>query len=360
MPPMLKTLVWELDQKAKGAAAAGVHAGAHNGHFRELDDPAVISNLLADEQHLLWLDLTAPSDDELRLIAEEFSLHPLAVEDAAKQQQRPKIDEYENHYFMVVFAIEVLTPPEGAGTAEPDQLLPTNNFNIHEIDLFIGKRFLITVHKGPLPYLNDLLDRWRHNSRAIDEGIGVLLYTLLDGIVDGYFPVLDDIIERVEELEENLFTNVVHQGKRYDMRSLFQVKRDLLQLRRVIAPERDTLLILARQEVHLFEHNITVYFQDVYDHVMRVTEAIDVYQDLLTNALESYLSLVSNNLNQVMKTLTSFTVILATPTVIAGIYGMNFDNMPELHWTYGYPFALGLMLLTALLLFVYFRRKGWI
>ena len=360
MRQMLKTLVWELDRQNGKAPDDAASAGIvpHNGHFQELANPEQISNLLADESHLLWLDLTNPSAEEMRLIAEEFSLHPLAVEDATKHQQRPKIEEYDNSYFMVVFAIEVQQRDEAS--AQGNQLIATSNFKIHEIDLFIGKRFLITVHQEPLPYLEEMLDRWRHNSHAIDEGIGVLLYTLLDGIVDGYFPVLDEIIERVEELEENLFTNVVHQGKRYDMRSLFQVKRDLLQLRRVIAPERDTLLILARQEVPLFDRAVTVYFQDVYDHVMRVTDAIDVYQDLLTNALESYLSLVSNNLNQVMKTLTSFTVILAVPTVIAGIYGMNFDNMPELHWTYGYPFALGLMAVTALLLFVYFRRKGWI
>ena len=172
--------------------------------------------------------------------------------------------------------------------------------------------------------------------------------------------MLDDIVERVETLEENLFAEVVTKGKTYDMRSLFQIKKDLLHLRRVIAPERDSLLVLARQEIPLFDRKVAVYFQDVYDHVVRVTDAIDIYQDLLTNALESYLSLVSNNLNQVMKTLTSLTVILAVPTVIAGIYGMNFDNMPELKWEHGYFYALALMLTSVVLVFVYFRRKRWI
>jgi len=289
------------------------------------------------------------------LIAREFSLHPLAIEDAGKGNQRPKIDDYENFYFMVIFALEQVTEERTDGRSSN-----TGRFRIQELDLFIGERFLITVHKAPLPFLDTMRERWSHNKLATNEGIGVLVYTVLDGIVDAYFPVLDSIVERVEELEEVLFTGVVHQGRMYDMRSLFQIKRDLLNLRRVIAPERDALLVLARQEIHLFDRKIAVYFQDVYDHVVRVTDSIDIYQDLLTNALESYLSLVNNNLNQVMKTLTSLTVMLVVPTLIAGIYGMNFDNMPELHWEFGYPFALMLMALSAGSLFLYFKRRRWL
>ena len=349
---MLKTLVWEGYHRA---GANGADGAVSNGHFRQLDDPNLISECLAAGDQLIWLDLSDPTPEEMALIAQEFNLHPLAVEDAGKGNQRPKIDAYDTFYFMVVYALEQI---EQAG---PDgRMQTTGRFRIQEVDLFIGERYLITVHRTPLAFLDQLGERWRKNSQAINEGIGVLVYTLLDGIVDEYFPVLDSIIERVEELEEVLFTGVVHEGRMYDMRSLFQIKRDLLNLRRVIAPERDALLVLARQEIHLFDRKIAVYFQDVYDHVVRVTDAIDIYQDLLTNALESYLSLVNNNLNQVMKTLTSLTVMLVVPTLIAGIYGMNFDNMPELHWDFGYPFALLLMALSAGTLFYYFRRKRWL
>src|SRR5688572_8764846 len=350
---MLKTLVWGGYHRNEDGSIAHATHGA--GHFRELDDPSEISTCLNAGNQLIWLDLADPSEDELNLIAQEFNLHPLAMEDAAKGNQRPKIDDYEHFYFMVVFALEQIEEPGRDGRP-----VPTGRFRIQEVDLFIGERFLITAHRAPLPFLDDMRERWRKNSQAINEGIGVLVYTMLDGIVDEYFPVLDSIIERVEELEEVLFTGVVHQGRMYDMRSLFQIKRDLLNLRRVIAPERDALLVLARQEIHLFDRKIAVYFQDVYDHVVRVTDSIDIYQDLLTNALESYLSLVNNNLNQVMKTLTSLTVMLVVPTLIAGIYGMNFDNMPELRWDFGYPFALLLMALSAGSLFMYFRRKRWL
>jgi magnesium transporter len=299
------------------------------------------------------------------------------VEDAAKHSQRPKIDEYDTFYLMVVFGIEPVGPlgstadatsaVQSAAAAVDQQAtrerrtpLSPVRFKLHEIDLFVGERFLITVHETALPLVDQMAERWRHNSRVINEGIGVLLYTLLDSIVDAYFPILDDVVERVSDLEERLFTGPAGRDKASGTRGLFQLKRDLLQLRRVIAPERDALLVLTRQEVPLFDRTVAVYFQDVYDHVVRVTDAIDVYQDLLTSALDSYLSMVSNDLNQVMKTLTSVTVILIVPTLIAGIYGMNFDQIPELHWGYGYPFALVVMAVSVVALFTYFRRKGWI
>jgi magnesium transporter len=346
-----KTFLGGAGQGGNGAGQPGLPA-----FCRELDDPTEISDLLASPGHYLWLDLTAPSRDELRLIAEEFSLHPLAVEDAAEHSQRPKIEQYDGFYLMVIFAITRDAGPEAddfAGT----------RVRLHEIDLFIGERYLITVHQEPFPLFEALADRWRQNRRVLDEGIGVLVYTLLDAVVDAYFPILDGIVDRIEALEEALFAgSEPRRGatETVDVRELFRVKKDLLQMRRVVAPERDSLLVLTRQEAHLFDRRIALYFQDVYDHVLRLTDTIDTYQDLLTNALDSYLAIVSNNLNQVMKTLTALTVILMVPTLIAGIYGMNFEQMPELRWTYGYPLALGMMGLTAAGLFLYFRRKGWI
>ena len=388
---MLRTLVWEASEDDDSALAPAADTEGPplapdgvswplNGSgrapppfCRELDDPQQISDLLELPDHYLWLDLTAPTEGELRLIAEEFSLHPLAVEDAAEHSQRPKIDQYDGFYLMVVFAITAINgdgaPGQDAGQGEGEGGEPWGpghlagaRVRLHEIDLFIGQRFLISVHQTPLPLFEALAERWRQNRRVLDEGIGVLVYTMLDAIVDAYFPILDGIVDRIEDLEEALFSGsgAGQGGDPGDVRDLFLVKKDLLQMRRVVAPERDSLLVLTRQEQHLFDRHTALYFQDVYDHVVRLTDTIDVYQDLLTNALDSYLAIVSNNLNQVMKTLTALTVILMAPTLIAGIYGMNFDQMPELRWGYGYPLALGLMATVALGLFVYFRRKGWI
>ncbi|MBI3971728.1 MAG: magnesium/cobalt transporter CorA [Chloroflexi bacterium] len=368
---MIKTYVWE-------PGVNGIEARDFARELRGTPELETISDLLDAHDRLIWLDLERPSPEDLRLVAEEFGFHELAVEDAGKRHQRPKIEEYESFYFLVVYAVR----PAGSAThaaaepaAEEDEVtqarrrqvqLSTGSFILDEISCFVGERYLVTVHDAPIPYLDQTLDRWRRNRKAIAEGIGVLLYTILDGVVDGYFPILDDILERAEALQETIFVGI-DGGQAFDMQSLFELKRDLLALRRVLVPERDVFLVLARQNISLFDRAVNRYFQDVYDHVVRITETMDVYQDLLTNALEAYLSLVSNKLtvqsnqlNQVMKTLTSLTLIFIVPTLIAGIYGMNFEHMPELRWRYGYVWALGLMAATGSALFVYFRRKHWL
>ncbi len=365
---MLKTLVWQpsnVDPNVSMPTVPGIVPVV-----RELADVTEISDILASGNACVWLDLEGATPEELALIQKEFSLHPLAIEDAARQAQRPKLEEYDDTYFMVVFAIEMNQGLVKVGNvfevaeAEPPPRtygwLEGTPFHLHEVDLFIGSRFLITSHSVPLPVIDKVWRRWASQPGPIEGGTGTITYRVLDAIVDEFFPVLDGIVEEVEELEQRLFTQVQKGAKNNDLRALFRIKRDLLQLRRVLGPERDAVLALSRQDIPLFDRRVTFYFQDVYDHIARLTDSLDVYQDMLTNALESYLSLVSNNLNEVMKTLTSVTVMFMVPTLIAGIYGMNFDVMPELHSNLGYPFALALMIGSAAALFIYFRRREWI
>jgi magnesium transporter len=360
---MLKALVWG---EAHQAPPAAPPPEADGRAFRALADPTELAGLLAEPESRLWIDLLAPSPDELRGTAEAFSLHPLAVEDAAKHNQRPKIEEYDAFYFMVVFALEAVDEDDALDLL-PETAISAGRFIIHELDLFIGERYLVTVHDAHLPLLDEVAQRWRAARRTTGEGIGSLTHALLDVVVDAYFPVLDGIAARVEEMGMSLLASASPQGTPYDSRRLFLVQRDLLQLRQVVAPERDTLRVLARQEEPLFDRRVALYLRDVYDHAERVTDTIDLYQDLLNSAQQSYLSLVSNNLtqasndlSQVMKTLTSLTLMLTVPTLIVGIYGMNFQNMPELGWSYGYPFALGLMAASAAVLFLVLKRKGWL
>jgi magnesium transporter len=373
---MLRTLVWRPKaSKAKVVvpAPADILSDLHllDERAHVLEDPARISDCMADGRACVWVDLTDPTPEELAMVQEEFGLHPLAVEDAARQAQRPKIEAYEGTYFMVVFAIELNADMVKVGSVFDDQddsvapayrlgWLAGTPFHLHEVDLFIGKNFLVTSHAVPLPVIDRTWNRWLANPVSSEEGIGSVTYRVLDAMVDEYFPVLDGIVEEVEELEQRLF-NMAHRGaKNEDLRALFRIKRDLLQLRRVLGPERDAVLVLSRGDMQLFDRKVGFYFQDVYDHIARLTDSLDVYQDMLTNALESYLSLVSNNLNEVMKTLTSVTVMFMAPTLIAGIYGMNFQYMPELEWAYGYPFALALMLGSVVGTFIFFRRREWI
>jgi magnesium transporter len=226
-----------------------------------------------------------------------------------------------------------------------------------EVDLFVGKNYLVTVHDGSLAALAETAERWCRNVETLgNRGIGLLVYSLLDALVDGYFPCLDELGERVEELETAIF----ERARADQQEEIFALKKDLLAIRRVLGPERDVMNVLVRRDAPVFEEGVAVYFQDVYDHILRVTDAIDTYRDLLSSALDAHLSVTSFHLNEVVRRLTASSIILMTVTLIAGIYGMNFANMPELDWTYGYPFALGLMIVTAGALGLLFKRIDWL
>lgn len=311
-----------------------------------------ILQLLKREDSLIWLDVEDPTEDEIVRLADVFAIHPLAIEDIHKAHQRPKIDVYEHFYFLVFYDIDYID--EGDLIDE------------HELAAVIGKNYLLTFHREPIEEIDEVAARFHRNSQEIERGIGVLLYSLLDTIVDHYFPVIDQIGERIEELEAAV---VEHQKGLRDggMADIFSLKRELIHLRRQIAPERDAMAVLARRELPIVSTATGVYFQDLYEHVLRVTDAVDVYRDLLSGVLDSYLSVNSNNLavaandlNNIMKRLTAYSIILMGMTLVPGIYGMNFDNMPELHLRFGYPGALGLMVVVGLVLGFFFKRQDWI
>ncbi len=315
-------------------------------------DRAKVMQLLAHDDSLIWLDIEHPEEDEIRRLAEVFALHPLAVEDIHKAHQRPKIDVYDDFYFLVFYDV--------------DYIEDGDRIDEHELAVAIGKNYLLTFHQEPIEEIEEVAARFRRNSQEIERGIGVLLYSLLDTIVDHYFPVIDQIGERIEELEASV---VEHQGtdRGTSMSDIFRLKRELIHLRRQIAPERDAMAVLARRELPIVSAATGVYFQDLYEHVLRVTDAVDVYRDLLSGVLDSYLSvnsnnlaIAANNLNAVMKKLTSYSIILMGMALVTGVYGMNFDNMPELHLSFGYPAALALMAVVGLGLAFFFKRKDWL
>jgi magnesium transporter len=298
--------------------------------------------LLTEPGAMVWIDLTAPHPAALERLADVCHLHPLAIEDARQPHNRPKIDEYA-HFYFVVFYVALFHAP-------------TSSLALHEVDLFVGERFVITVHRWPLAQIDEAVRRWAHNADTLGHDVGALLYALLDSMVDTYFPVLDALSERVDDVQEAIFLH----PDRATLRELSGLRRTLLQLRRVVAPEREVMNTLLRRERPVLPTSAQAYFYDVYDHIVRVLDAIDTHREVLGSATDSYLSLTSNNLNQIMKVLTSWSIILMSVSVIAGVYGMNFTRMPELDWTFGYAFALGLMLLVGGSLFIYFRRRDWL
>lgn len=296
--------------------------------------------VLEDKAALLWLDVQGPSPEEMELLKREFAFHDLAIEDAMLPHQRPKLDEYDGFYFLVFYALE----------------LKGTDLRSAEVDLFFGDNYVVAVHHEPIKEIGEALKLWESSHESLNHGVGSLVYRLLDSLVDGYFVVADTVAERVAGLEER----VIKEANKGMVEEVFALKKRLLSIRRILGPERDALIVLMRQDLPLLDRKTVVYLRDVYDHLVRITDTADVYADLLTSLLDVHLSAVSNRLNQVMKVLTSWTIILMTAALIAGVYGMNFKAMPELDWEYGYAYSLGLMAAVGGGLYLYLKRKGWL
>ena len=304
-----------------------------SGRFDEIDQ------LTDRDGTLVWVSATSPSDDEIADIGREFRLHPLALEDLHKQHQRPKLDAYEQQHMIVAYE---------AVTDAPDGL--------SEIHIFVGAGWLLSVTWSPTPLLDAVRKSFAGRRNGGPDTTGTLLYALLDAAVDSYFPVLDSISERIDALEDRVLEG---EADRDSLAEILHLKRRLLELRRVLAPMRDVANALLRRDLEIVHAASVPYYQDLYDHLVRVLDQVDIYRDLLAAVLDARLTVASNSLNTIMKRLTAFTVILMVPTLIAGIYGMNFDLMPELRWPIGYPLALAVMATAVVVSVTYFRRKGW-
>jgi magnesium transporter len=307
----------------------------------EAFDPARASDLITESGARVWLDLEEPTDQELAMIQEEFDLHPLAIEDTLHRGQRPKVEVYEGYFFVVMHALS---------------LDPNDELVDSEVHAFAGHRYLITLRYPPAFDLAEVLRRWDRQPELTGEGGGFLLYVLLDEIVDAYF----DLIERYEDLSEDIEDRVfADEPDPHVQEAIFRLKRRVVVFRRLVIPLRE-VLDLVQEQPGFVTQKLGPYFRDVQDHVIRTLEFADNIRDLLTSALEAQLSQVSNRLNLIMKRLTSWAGILLVPTLIAGIYGMNFVHMPELRWRFGYAYVLALMAGSMFLLYRMFKRRDWL
>ncbi len=313
-----------------------VHLG--NGNVEEIE-PARIDEHLSNPKCLLWLDIEDPTDEDAALLREEFGFHELALEDAMRGLQRPKLDEYEDYYFMVLYS------------AECTQLA----IRTHEIHAFWGKSYFVTLHDDPVPEIDQAIKRWESGKENKEYGVAFETYALLDAVIDGYFPVVDAIADRIEDLEDRIFD-----GNETLVREIFTLRKQLFDTRKVLAPSRDVLNELARRDIPIFPEALVPYLADVYDHAIRVIETLDLHHDLLSSAVETHLSVTSNRLNQTMRTMTALTIGLMVPTLIAGIYGMNYQLSPPNDAQWGFWFAMALMGISATALFAVFKRIGWI
>jgi magnesium transporter len=303
-------------------------------------EPGDISELVARSgTQVLWVDVADPTPEELSCLQQQFSLHPLAIEDVEKRHQRPKLDRYTDHSFLVA-----------------------HDTDGEEIDVFVAPTWLVMVResdsKGPAWSVDDVRSRFDQLPPE-QHTCGFLLYVVLDRIVDEYLETIERWEDELEVLEENVFTEGIHDERKMHQR-LFDQQRKQLELRRSVTPLRDVMTQLHENRLDWIDNEARTHLQDVYDHVQRAYDALEGQREILGNIVSAHFAMVSNNMNRVMKKMTSWGAILLGSALVAGVYGMNFKHMPELDWQYGYVYALSLMVIIALVGYWYFRRKGWL
>jgi magnesium transporter len=299
-----------------------------------------------DERHeegkFVWIGLYEPTAEEFDSLRREFHLHPLAVEDAIHAHQRPKVEVYEDMVFLVLKTVRYVDP--------------TEVIEVGEVLVFLGDDFLITVRHGQASSLTPVREALDANPKRLKHGPSSALHAILDQIVDDYQPAIEGLDKDIEEVEEQLFS-----GERVNpAERIYRLQREVLSFRKATAPLVEPIDKLARGHYMQIHPEVRDYFRDVNDHLIRVRDQLDAMRDLLSSSLQANLAQVGVRQNEDMRRISAWVAIIAVPTAIAGIYGMNFTHMPELHYRAGYPGALLAMLIICTLLYRYFKKVGWL
>ena len=314
------------------------------------DDWRRAAEVARAEGGFVWLGLFEPEEGEFGEIAEAFGLHPLAVEDAMSTHNRPKLERYDDNLFMVL---------KTARYVEHDELTAESEvIRTSEVMVFIGSYFAITVRHGNFGEFSNLRHRLENEDRdLLALGPAAVLYAICDVVVDRYLDVCNEVETDLDELEESVFSP---RSKSKDVDRIYQLKRELLELRRAVTPLAVPLQSLAHRQLPLVPKKIRNYFRDVEDHLTRVRETVTGLDELLTSILQAQIARISLSENEDMRKITSWAAIFAVPTAIAGIYGMNFEFMPELKWEFGYPLVILVIVTICSLLYRGFKRSGWL
>ena len=302
-----------------------------------------IKNSLATGEGLLWLDIEEVTNEDAELLSNMFGFHPLAVADCiSKDIHPPKIDDFEDYLFIIVHGINYHVESEVVETTE--------------LAFFLGKNYVVTTHDVPMMSVSSMVDRIQKDGRLMRRGADFLAHDIVDALVDNIMPTIEEIDERNDQLE----AQALHEPERRTLMSIMDLKRSILALTRVILPQREIMNGLSRGEYALISERAQIYYRNIYDHLVRIEMLTLGLRDMAESVLSTYLSSVSNRMNEVMKVLTLIATIFIPLTFITGIYGMNFANMPELEWRHGYFGILIVMAVIGISLVVYFRRKNWL
>lgn len=297
---------------------------------------------LSDKEALLWVDIEAPSDFEEDCLVEIFNFHPLAIEDCINDLSQPKVDDYEDYLFLVVHAVDVRSKDAFASV---------------ELDIFLGRNFVVTFHKEAVRSIAHVREWAAKKPEAwMGQGPDLLVHAVLDQLVDGYSPVLHQLDERIDLLEDE----ILHESTRDFVSNAIQIKKDLFSLRRIIAPQRDTINYLTRNPSAIINPKNTIYFRDIYDHLFRIYGEVEGFHEMVASILQVYFSQSSHRLNEIVKRMTVMATLTMPSVIIASIYGMNFKFMPELEWYWGYPLSIGLMALIGLVMLAWMKWRKWI
>lgn len=316
----------------------------------ETTEKAVLA-AVRDPKAVFWIDMDQPTDEDYALLDDVFGFHPLAIEDTIQYNQRPKIESYNHvgdahdtgYFYMVIHG--------------PDLRTFRENVRTKELDIFVSARYLVTIHEEPMASIEHVMKRARGDARRLlQSGIDMLLHSILDQLVDHYAPILDHLQESLEALEDDALANPAPSL----LTKLSREKRDLLNLRRIIAPQRDVMAQLSRGDVPFIRETCRVYFRDVLDHLNRAVEMIELYRELVASARDLYLSSINNNLNRIMKALTIVTVVAAVLNVITGFFGMNFDYLPGIHSSTAFHIIATAMVLITVGCVGIFWYKKWL
>ncbi|WP_363346820.1 magnesium/cobalt transporter CorA [Methylocystis echinoides] len=291
--------------------------------------------------HVVWIGLYEPDVALLERVRQQFALHPLAVEDAAKAHQFPKLEEFDDSLFIV------------ARTAQ----MVDGRIVFGETHLFIGEGYVVSVRHGPSRSYSEVRERCEARAHRLSEGEDFIVYAILDFIVDNYAPVLDSINEQVEEIEDHVLTTTMGPA---EIEQLYMLRRDLLRLRNAVMPLADVCRRLERTDIVFIDPVMRPHFRDIRDHLRRAEERIDTLRETLAFAFEASLMNAQMQQTNISRRLAAWAAILAVPTAIAGIYGMNFEHMPELKWAYGYYVILAFTFSICAFLYWRFRRAGWL
>ena len=297
-----------------------------------------------DTPTITWINIDGLHQvDIIEKIGKNFDFHPLLLEDILNTEQRPKIEDFDTHIYLV---LKMLYYDD-----------KTNEINSEQVSIIFGQNYVISFQEKEVDVFNPIRERIRTGKGRIRKmGADHLAYSLIDAIVDGYFIILEKLGENIEDVEEKMMANPTPET----LHAIHRLKRKMISLRKSVWPLREVVNALERSDSSLIQDNTRIYLKDVYDHTIQVIDTVETFRDMLSGMLDVYLSSISNKMNEIMKVLTIIATIFIPLTFIAGVYGMNFENMPELKWQWGYPAIWSVMLFIGILMLVYFRKKKWL